>query len=83
MTPAVDPTDLTTFTFDDLNLIHSIETSDIAKAGTYSVETRAVTPLDVDTGIGNTFTVTIRDPCTVATLTFDPVIVPSPYKYLL
>ena len=47
------------------------------------METRAVTPLGVDTGIGNTFTVTIRDPCTIATLTIDPTIVPSPYEYLL
>ena len=82
VTPA-DPADLTTFLFDDANLIHTIETSDIAKAGTYSVKTRAVTPLGVDTSIGNTFTVTIIDPCTLATLTIDPTIVPSQYEYLL
>ena len=42
-----------------------------------------MTPLGVDTGIGNTFTVTIIDPCTIATLTIDPTIVPSPYEYML
>lgn len=82
VTPA-DPADLTTFTFDDFNLIHTIETSEITKAGIYTVETRAVTPFGADTGIGNSFSVTIMDPCVLATLTFDATIVPTPYEYLL
>ena len=35
VTPA--PGDLTTFTFDDLNLVHTIETAEIARAGVYTV----------------------------------------------
>ena len=30
-----DPGDITTFTFDDSSLIHTVETSDITKAGVY------------------------------------------------
>lgn len=78
-----DPGDITTFTFDSISLVHTIETPDIAKAQVYSVQTRAVTPFGVDTGIGNSFFVTIVDPCIGASLTFDPTMTPSPYDYLL
>lgn len=78
-----DPGDLTTFTFDDVSMIHTVETLDITKAGIYTVETRAVTALGVDTGIGVSFQVTIVDPCIAALLTIDPSIVPVPYEYTL
>lgn len=78
-----DPGDPTIFIFDDLSLTHTVETTDIAKAGIYTVETRAVTPLGVDTGIGNSFQITIIDPCESASLIFDSAIVPNPYEYVL
>lgn len=78
-----DPGDPTTFIFDDVSLTYKVETQDTTKAGVYTVETRAVTPLGVDTEIGNSFKVTIIDPCVSASLTFNTAIVPDPYEYVL
>lgn len=77
------PGDLTTIDFDNLNLIYTIETSNIARARAYSIQTRAIPPSGADLAIANGFKVTIVDPCISATLSFDPTMTPSPYDYLL
>ena len=47
------------------------------------MDTKALTPLGVDTGIKNSFFVTIIDPCIAATFTLDPSIFPNPFEYIV
>ena len=47
------------------------------------MDTKALTLLGVDTGIKNSFLITIVDPCIVATFTIDSAIFPNPYEYIV
>ena len=47
------------------------------------METKALTPLGVDTGVKNSFLVTIVNPCIAATFTINSTIFPNPFNYIV
>jgi len=47
------------------------------------VDTKALTPLGVDSGKFNSFKVTILNPCIAATFTIDSAVLPNPLNYIV
>ena len=83
VSPTFLASDISTIQFDSTNRIYTIKTTKITLANVYTVYTNALTPLGVDTGIKNSFLVTIVDPCIAATFTLDPAIFPNPFEYIV
>ena len=83
VTPAFLGADISTIQFDTTTRVYNIMTTKITLAGVYTVATKALTPLGMDTGIKNSFLVTIVDPCIVATFTISSSIFPNPFEYIV
>ena len=83
VTPAFAAGDASTIQFDSSNRIYTIYTSKITLAGVYTVVTKALTPLGVDSNKSNSFKVTIVNPCIAATFTINSAIFPNPFNYIV
>ena len=83
VTPAFLGADISTIQFDTTTRVYNIMTTKITLAGVYTVATKALTPLGMDTGITNSFLVTIVDPCIAATFTISSSIFPNPFEYIV
>ena len=83
VTPAFLAADISTISFDTTTRIYKIMTTKITLTGVYTVATKALTPLGVNTGIKNSFLVTIVDPCIATTFTVSSSIFPDPFVYIV
>lgn len=84
VTPQLQAPDDQTITYDAASRSFTVSTSNISLLGDYQVLVTAITPAkeSVDTGIGWSFSVSIRSRCAEATITFDPIILPDPLSYV-
>ena len=72
ITPTLATPDDTTIVYDPVSMSHTTYTENVNLTGTYSVKVTLVRPSGTLSTISFSYTITIIDPCLIATITLNP-----------